>query len=173
MRWLSDYRRDVARFRKQRPLEAVLRNQGLWALFQYRVAREVYASELPPRVKNSALAIMYGWRKVVEVMTGISLPHTADIEPGVLFPHYGTIVINKDAHIGSGTTILQGVTIGETRNLPGAPHVGRNVLIGANAVVVGDITVGDGARIGALTFVDDDVKPGATVHPGVPAVGEP
>lgn len=70
------------------------------------------------------------------------------------------IVISHNARIGKNCTIFHQVTIGEGRG--GAPVIGDNVLIGAGAKIIGHITLGNGARIGAGCVVTEDVPAGAT-----------
>ena len=71
------------------------------------------------------------------------------------------IYISRYASIGRGCRIYQNVTIGEENGR--APQIGDNCLIGANAVLVGDIRIGSGTRIGAGAAVSFDVPPNATV----------
>ena len=80
------------------------------------------------------------------------------------------VYISRYAHIGAGCRIYQNVTVGEVNGK--APRVGKNCLIGANACLVGDITVGDGARIGAGAAVAVDVPPGCTVTAQSPRILE-
>lgn len=70
------------------------------------------------------------------------------------------VYISRYAHIGAGCRIYQNVTIGEVDHR--APHIGQNCLIGAGAVLVGGIQIGDGARIGAGVTVRVDVPDGCT-----------
>ncbi|MBD5160591.1 MAG: serine acetyltransferase [Oscillibacter sp.] len=78
------------------------------------------------------------------------------------------IYISRYASIGKGCRIYQNVTIGEVNGR--APQIGDGCLIGANAVLVGDIRVGGGARIGAGAVVSFDVPAGATVVAQPPRV---
>lgn len=90
----------------------------------------------------------------------------ARICEGCIFQHNGVgVVISERAIIGERVEIYQGVTVVERR---GGPVIGNGVSIGANAVVLGPITVGNDSRIGAGAVVLDDVPPGSTVV-GVPA----
>jgi serine O-acetyltransferase len=87
----------------------------------------------------------------------------ADIAPDVQFAHklHGIFIADR-ASIGSGTRIYQHVTIGAKRdrdNRKQAPQIGRNVLIGANATIVGRCRIGDGAKIGAGVTIVDAVVP--------------
>lgn len=83
-----------------------------------------------------------------------------------MLPHPNGIVIHKDAVIGPNCLIFQQVTIGT--NGKGVPHIGGHVDIGAGARIIGPITIGDHARIGANAVVTHDVPSGRTAV-GVPA----
>jgi serine O-acetyltransferase len=103
-------------------------------------------------------------------LTGIEIHPGATIGRYVFIDHGMGIVIGETAEIGDGTTIYQGVTLGGTSLSKGAkrhPTLGRNVIVGAGAKVLGGFTVGDGARIGSNAVVVKDVPAGAT------AVGNP
>lgn len=93
----------------------------------------------------------------------------ADIADIPSLPHglHG-IYISRYASIGRGCRIYQNVTIGEVNGR--APQIGDNCLIGANAVLVGDIRIDSGARIGAGATVSFDVPPNATVVAQPPRV---
>lgn len=98
---------------------------------------------------------------------GCFMPFEATIGSRVRFQHslYG-VFISQDAQIGDDAMIFQHVTIGSSYHRAsnqGAPKLGNNVLVGAGAVLIGNITVGDNTRIGANTTVVDDVPAGATV----------
>lgn len=71
-------------------------------------------------------------------------------------------MINASAIIESGVTIYQNVTIGN-RNSSKGPHIGKNVLIGAGAIIIGPIKIGDNSRIGAGAIVCDDIPPCSVV----------
>jgi len=93
----------------------------------------------------------------------------ADIRGIPSLPHglHG-VFISRYAVVGAGCRIYQGVTIGEVGGR--APTVGEGCLIGANAVLVGDIRIGDRARIGAGAVVSTDVPAGSTVVAQPPRV---
>lgn len=88
-------------------------------------------------------------------------------EKNVQFMHPVGVVINKQSEIGENTLILQNVTIGKgkfnSETGRSSPKIGKNVKIYANAVIIGGITVGDDAVIGAGSVVLHDVPAGATV----------
>ena len=103
-------------------------------------------------------------------LTGIEIHPGATIGHRVFIDHGMGVVIGETAEIGDECTIYQGVTLGGTSLAKGAkrhPTLGKGVIVGANAQVLGSFTVGDGARIGSNAVVVKAVPPGAT------AVGNP
>lgn len=119
----------------------------------------------------------HGWRwlgrfisHLARFFTGIEIHPGARIGRRVFIDHGMGVVIGETAEIGDDCTIYQGVTLGGTSLTRGAkrhPTLGRGVIVGANAQVLGAFTVGDGARIGSNAVVVKEVPPGAT------AVGNP
>jgi serine O-acetyltransferase len=102
----------------------------------------------------------------------VSIGRKVSIGPGVIFPH-GQVIIDGEVVIGKNVSINPWVTIGLSgRRVHGfdvrGPIIEDEVFIGTGAKVLGPITVGAGARIGANAVVIDDVPPGATVV-GAPA----
>ena len=103
-------------------------------------------------------------------LTGIEIHPGAKIGNGVFFDHGMGIVIGETAEVGDGCTIYHGVTLGGTSLYKGAkrhPTLGRDVVVGAGAKVLGGFSVGDGAKVGSNAVVTKPVPPGAT------AVGNP
>ena len=101
---------------------------------------------------------------------GIEVPYSAGIGRRVVLEHQHGIVVHGDAEIGDDCILRQGVTLGG-RSLDRpyeAPRLGARVNVGAGAVIVGAISVGDDATIGANAVVLSDVPAGA-VAVGVPA----
>ena len=102
--------------------------------------------------------------------TGIEIHPGAKIGERVFFDHAMGVVVGETAEIGDGCTIYQSVTLGGTSLYKGAkrhPTLGRDVVVGAGAQVLGGFLVGDGARIGSNAVVVKPVPAGAT------AVGNP
>lgn len=98
---------------------------------------------------------------------GISIGDPVLVHPGVFFAH-GSVVIDGFVEVHPGVRFRPFVTIGlKERNLFG-PTIGRDVKLGTGAKVIGPVTIGDGAVIGANAVVLDDVPAGATAA-GVPA----
>ena len=109
---------------------------------------------------------VWRWRRA-SIRTGADIPLSVRIGGGLLLPHPNGIVIHPDVEIGPNCTIFQQVTLGFGSG-QGVPRIGGNVDIGAGARLLGPITVGDRARIGANAVVLDDVPAGALAV-GVPA----
>ncbi len=103
-------------------------------------------------------------------LTGIEIHPGATIGRRVFIDHGMGIVIGETAEIGDDTTLYHGVTLGGTSWSKGKRHptLGRGVVIGAGAKVLGPILIGDGAKIGSNAVVVRDVPAGATAV-GIPA----
>ena len=90
------------------------------------------------------------------------------IAPGLTLPHPTGIVIGAGAVVGQNVTLYQGVTLGRALSAPNYPTLESHVTIYPNTVVVGGITVGESAIIGAQSLVSKDVPP-RTVSGGAPS----
>jgi serine O-acetyltransferase len=104
-------------------------------------------------------------------LTGIEIHPGARIGDGVFIDHGMGVVIGETAEVGDGCTIYQGVTLGGTSLTKGAkrhPTLGRNVVVGAGAKILGGFTVGDDAAVGSNAVVTKPVPAGATAV-GIPA----
>lgn len=143
-------------------LEVVTCYPGLHAIWVHRMAHRFWVS---------------GWHwmgrflsHLGRMFTGIEIHPGAQIGNRVFIDHGHGVVIGETAEIGDDCTIYQGVTLGGTRLYKGQkrhPTLGKGVVVGAGAQVLGGFTVGDGARIGSNAVVVKPVPAGAT------AVGNP
>lgn len=141
---------------------------GIWAVLGYRLGRRLYLyRNLPSRffLMLYMLLVMLP----LKLMTGIEIYPETKIGAGFYIEHYGTIFIAPTTVIGRNCTIFQGVTIGANLGGHKAGVIGDNVIIGAGAKVIGDITVGNNVIIGANSVVTRDVEDNVVVA-GVPAV---
>ncbi|MEQ8803557.1 MAG: serine O-acetyltransferase, partial [Haliea sp.] len=106
----------------------------------------------------------------------VDIHPAAKLGHGILLDHATGVVIGETAVVGNNVSILQSVTLGGTGKEDGDRHpkIGNGVLISAGAKILGNIRVGDGAKVGAGSVVLDEVPPHTTVA-GVPAkvVGRP
>lgn len=103
--------------------------------------------------------------------SGIQIPTKTRIGKGFYIGHFGTIIINPEVVIGENVNIAIGVTIGKTNRgeRKGVPCIGNNVWIGTNAVVVGNIQIGDDVLIAPNAYVNIDI-PAHSIVIGNPAV---
>lgn len=103
-------------------------------------------------------------------LTGIEIHPGARVGKRVFIDHGMGVVIGETAEIGDDVLLYHGVTLGGTGKERGRRHpiLGNGVMVAAGAKVLGPITIGDGAKIGANAVVVKDVSPGATVV-GIPA----
>lgn len=101
---------------------------------------------------------------------GFEISHLTRIGPGLFLGHFGGVVINPQAVIGTNVNIAPGVTIGQTNrgHNKGVPVIGDRVWIGTHAVIVGAISIGNDSLIGPGAYVNFDVPAGAVVlgNPG-------
>lgn len=149
----------VARDPAPRSRWEVLLYPGVWALFWHRVAHRLFQA----RLFFLARAINHMSRMFTAI----------DIHPGArigrnFFIDHGFSVIGETAVIGDNVTIYQCVTLGgtnPTNGKPGKRHptLEDNVIIGSGAQILGPITVGRRARVGAAAVVTEDVPEGATM----------
>lgn len=159
----ADWAADLARY----PERPWLKEQSIWALAVYRFGRR--NDRRPPGLRRRIGDRLY-WLayRVVETLTGITLPKSVQVGPGLRIWHFGNIVVHADAVLGAGCTLRQGVTIGNRVDGGPVPVLEDEVELGAYAQVLGGVRIGGGAKVGALSVVLCDVPPGATAV-GVPA----
>jgi serine O-acetyltransferase len=137
---------------------------GVQALLAHRVAHALWESEVPlfPR------AIAYTSRAI----TGVEIHPAARIGSDFFIDHGSGVVIGETAEIGNRVTLYQGVTLGGTGFARGKRHptLDDDVTIGSGAKLLGPVTVGSNAKVGANTVVIEDVPPQTTVvgNPGHP-----
>jgi serine O-acetyltransferase len=144
--------------------------QGFWAVFQYRIANFIYRNVRLIGVRQFLLFICLFWQKIIEIITGISIPASVKIGHSFYIGHFGGIIINANAEIGNDCNISQGVTIGVSglNEKRGVPKIGNNVYLGANCVIAGKIYIGDDVLVGACSLIVKDVA-SSSVMSGVPA----
>jgi serine O-acetyltransferase len=142
--------------------------QGFWALIVYRFGRWRY--RVRPSILRKFFSFLYKIAfKFVQIITGIELPCEVEIGRNFVIDHFGGIVISGYAKFGDNCRIRNGVVVGLRRvSEPRAPVIGDNVDIGTGAKVLGPITIGNNAVIGANAVVLTDV-PENCVAVGIPA----
>jgi serine O-acetyltransferase len=158
-----DWQADLARVGAPR---AMLKEQSLWAIAVYRFGRRL--DRRPPGIRRNLLTRIY-WLlfRIVETVTGISLPKSCAIGKGLRIWHFGGVFLHGRVVLGENCTLRQGVTIGNRDEDGGVPVIGDNVEFGAYAQVLGEVRIGNDCKIGAMAVVLSDIPPGST------AVGQP
>ncbi|HEY8466711.1 MAG TPA: serine O-acetyltransferase EpsC [Solirubrobacterales bacterium] len=168
---VSEVRRDVAAARERDPaaqgvgaFEILASWPGVQALLAHRIAHALWQARVPLLPRFIAF--------VSRSVTGIEIHPAARIGREFFIDHGSGVVIGETAEIGDRVTLYQGVTLGGTGFAQGKRHptVEDDVTIGSGAKLLGPITVGHGAKIGANTVVIKDVPPNSTVvgNPGHP-----
>ncbi len=141
--------------------EVLLTYSGLHAIIFYRITHWLRRFGLPffPRWLS----------QLAKFFTGIEIHPGAEIGDRFFIDHGMGVVIGETTIIGNDVLLYQGVTLGGTGLQKGKRHptVGNDVVIGAGAKVLGNITIGDNSYIGANAVVIKDVPPNSTVV-GVP-----
>ena len=152
--------RDPAAHHYSRPF---LFFKGFQALQTYRVAHWLW------RNGREALALFLQSR--TSEVFHVDIHPAARIGNGIMIDHATGVVVGETAVIEDNVSLLHGVTLGGTGKEQGDRHpkVRRGVLIGAGAEILGNVEIGEGAKIGAGSVVLEDVPPHTTVA-GVPAV---
>lgn len=142
-------------------LEVICCYPGLHALTLHRLAYWLYRRRLAffPRLISH----------IGRFLTGIEIHPGATIGKGVFIDHGMGVVIGETAIVGDYALIYQGATLGGTGKESGKRHptLGKNVVVGAGAKVLGNIKIGDGVRVGAGSIVLRDVPDYCTVV-GIP-----
>jgi serine O-acetyltransferase len=167
----GELRRDVLAARDRDPAargvaqaEILATWPGIHALLTHRVAHALYNAGVPllPRLISM----------LTRAVTGIEIHPAARIGRGLFIDHGTGVVIGETVDIADNVTLYQGVTLGGTGFATGKRHptVQDNVTIGSGAKLLGPITIGHGAKIGANSVVITDVPPNTTVvgNPGHP-----
>ena len=168
---LSEVSCDVSSARERDPaargigtLEILTGWAGVQALLAHRVAHALWDADVPlvPRT------IAYTSRAI----TGVEIHPAAKIGTDFFIDHGSGVVIGETAEIGDRVTLYQGVTLGGTGFARGKRHptLDDDVTVGSGAKLLGPVTVGRNAKVGANTVVIEDVPPQTTVvgNPGHP-----
>ena len=159
------YERDSACHRFSTPF---LYSKGFLALQAYRIAHWLWLNQ------RTSLALYVQHR--ISLIFGVDIHPAAKLGCGIMIDHATGLVIGETSVVGNNVSIMQSVTLGGTGKEDGDRHpkVADGVLISAGAKILGNIHIGEGAKIGAGSVVLQDV-PKHTTAAGVPAqiIGKP
>jgi serine acetyltransferase len=164
-----DWQADLQRL----PPRPMFKEQSAWAIWVYRFGRR-NDRRRPGFRRRLADRIYWLLYRITETLTGISMPKSVQVGPGLRIYHFGNVFVHANAKIGARCTLRQGVTIGNRHEGGPVPVLEDDVELGAYAQVLGAVRIGKGAKIGAMSVVLQDVPPGCTAV-GIPAriVGVP
>lgn len=136
-----------------------LRSQFVLAMF--RAAQRCH--RLPSALRWLGWPHLAAYQLIVIWELGIELNHKATIGPGLRLYHGTALVVHEKAVIGKNCTLRHCTTIGNRREADDVPIIGDDVEIGCNSVIIGRISIGERAKIGAGSVVLHDVASGDTV----------
>lgn len=152
-------------------LEVILCYPGLHAIWLHRISHWLWLSNLKLFAR-----ILSGLSRF---LTGIEIHPGAVIGKNVFIDHGMGVVIGETSEIGDDCLLYQGVVLGGVSHSHGKRHptLGKNVVVGAGAILLGPISVGENSKIGAGSVLLEDVKDGVTVvgvpaHPTMQSVGD-
>jgi serine O-acetyltransferase len=149
------------------PVTVALLYPGLHAVWGYRIAHALWNRGF--RFTARALS------QVVRALTGVEIHPAADIGRRLFVDHGAAVVVGETAEIGDDVLLYHGVTLGgdSMRREKRHPTLRDGVTVGANATLIGAITVGETATVGAGSVVVEDVEAGTTVagSPATPVDG--
>lgn len=142
-------------------------SEGFQALFWHRFGN--WRMGLPKPLRIPATLLYRFMFRIVSRSTGIYLPYTVHVGRRVRLEHFGGMILVAQ-WIGDDVTLRQNTTLGIARldGLQDRPVICDGAEIGAGAVILGSVKVGEGAIVGANAVVRRDVEPG-TIVGGVPA----
>ncbi len=146
--------------------------QGFWVMVVYRFGRWRYG--VRPAILRKLFSLLYRMLfKSIQIITGIELPCEVLIGRNFVIDHFGGIIISGYAKFGDNCRIRNGVVVGLRRvEEKRAPVIGNSVDIGAGAKLLGPIHIGNNVLIGANAVVLCDV-PDDSIAAGVPASIKP
>lgn len=129
--------------------------------FQFTFFLRMASIKPSSRIFRYVHAFSYIFHKKYFIKYGYQIPISTKIGKGLQLLHFGNVVINSKAVIGNNCTIAQGVLIGQSNR--GVPKIGNKVWIGANSILVGNITVGNNVLIAPGSFVNSNIPDNSLV----------
>src|SRR5437764_15495552 len=143
-----DYQADLKRY----PRRPFLKEQSIWAIALYRFGRR---NDRRRRGLVRWLCERWYWLayRFIETLTGISIPKSARVGPGLRIYHFGNVFVHADVEIGANCILRQGITIGNRVEGGPVPVLEDDVELGAYAEILGGVRFGRGARTADISVV--------------------
>lgn len=148
-------------------------SQGLWLTAFQRYAHALKVSKPTSRLglikRRMIKAVLFVLEWILKIATKSDILDSTVIEPGVDFSDKGFIILGAN-RIGSGTVVGERCTVGMSLIDSGIPTIGQNVFIGADCIVYGAITIGDGATLLPGTVLSKSIPAGVVMQGNPPRV---
>lgn len=150
-------------------MKVIALTQGIWAIIVYRMGSWCANAKKNRPYLRVILPFFTVIEKLVEIMTGISLPFACRIGKGLYIGHFGSIILGHEVVIGEYCNLSHQVSIGQAGRggIQKSPIIGNRVFIAPGAKLFGGIKIGDNVAIGANAVVTKDVPDNAVVV-GIP-----
>jgi serine O-acetyltransferase len=135
-----------------------LLSQGFQAILVYRFFHWCSVKGIPTQ------PLRFIVERFIEITTGISIPASCKIGPGLRIHHFGGIIMHPSVKIGAHCTLYHGVTIGDRGGYGNSATIGDTVMIGAGAKIIGEVNIGNNSKIGANAVVSVHVPEGSLIR---------
>jgi serine O-acetyltransferase len=162
---LASLSKDAERYRRW---GGWYRNVGFYLVASYRLGAWARSVRVPV-VRHALIALAGSMKAPLQALLHVELPSRARIGPGFALFHAYNVFVGSEVVIGEGCTIYHEVTLG-AGSAPGEPRIGDHVVVFAGARVLGGISVGERAEIGANCVVTRDVPAHSLVVPPLPRI---
>lgn len=153
------------------PLLVVIIYPQTWANIQYRLQKTIIEGCYIPVIRHVLMTYFFFSGRLVKMLTGIEVHHSAECGPGLYFAHLGSVIIAMNCKLGHSCSIHQEVTLGGAgydNETNGFPVLGNAVYVGAGAKILGGVNIGSDVLIGANAVVVKDIPDHSTAA-GIPA----
>jgi putative colanic acid biosynthesis acetyltransferase WcaB len=137
--------------------------KGKLIVLSFRLAGVIHRNKKNPFIFIPGILIIIFHKVMVQWVLGVDLPEKVKAGKGLCIYHGQGLIVNEEAVFGEYVTLRQNTTIGNKFDGGKSPKFGNNVNIGANSVIIGDITIGDNVTIGAASVVTKDLPSNVTV----------
>ena len=156
----KELRKLLASDRKRYNISNTISRHELKKMYGYQYMRNLRKTKFYKESGSKLRFYIYKLRlEKMEKQFGFQISYATDIGPGFYIGHFGHVIINWKVKIGKNVNVFPGVTIGQTNRgeKKGVPTIGSKVWVGTNAVIVGNIKIGNDVLIAPNSYVNFDV----------------